>query len=144
MILDDSIKEINEILHNVRLDDESLDRTKAETIEEVIPKYGWENVQQALLSVLLDDNRTKDEYSVVEQVFWGAVLDKRPIKQNAVVALLYYRLGDRNAPYAENLLWSITAKLYGLDYVTSDYNALEDKKILDELSQYGIEINDTQ
>ena len=142
-MVENIFRDINEIIINDRMNDESEDRpTVVELIEEtIIPKYGWENVQQALFDILLDDNRTKDDYIVVEQVFWGAALDKREIRKDKVVALLYYRLGNINAPYEENLLWSITAKLYGLDYVTSDYNALKDKKIINLLAEYGIQID---
>lgn len=134
---------INEIIVSDRINDESEDRlTAVELIEEkMISKYGWDNVQEVLFDILLDDNRTKDDYTVVEQVFWGAALDKREIQRDKAVALLHYRLGNINAPYEENLLWSITARLYGLDYVTSDYNALKDKKIINLLAEYGIKID---
>ena len=105
--------------------------------ETIIPKYGWEYVQQALFSILLDRSCGKGYCSTVARIIWGAVLDGRKIKKKTTVALLYYRLGDVNAPYANELIWSITAELFNLDIAESDYNPLKDERILRKLEQYG-------
>lgn len=106
--------------------------------EELIPKYGWAYIQQALLQILLEDGNTEETYSAVADVFWGAVLSGERIRKNSVVALLYHRLGNEEAPYENNVIWSITANLYNLDYADSEYNPLKDEKILKKLAFYGI------
>lgn len=107
----------------------------------IIPKYGWEYAQQALFKILLDGTSSKSEYENAANVFWGAVLDGKKIKKKTTVGLLYYRLGDVEDPYANNTIWSITSKLYGLDYCNSNFNPLKDEKILNKLALYGIHIN---
>ena len=69
---------------------------------------------------------------------WEAVLDGKPVKKTPVVGLLYYRLGNKEAPYENNLIWSIATKLYDLDYANSEFNPLKDPEILRVLSDYGI------
>lgn len=108
--------------------------------EQIIPKYGWEYVQQALFAILLDDTKTADQYSEIANIFWGAVLNGEKIRKKTTVALLYYRLGNVNAPYENNTIWSITAKLMNLDYSNSEYNPLKDEKILSKLRFYGLAV----
>ena len=110
-----------------------------EEIEDsVITEYGWEYVQQALFSILLDKKAGKKAYKLAAEVFWGAVLDGQKIKKKTTVALLYHRLGDVNAPYKDELIWSITAKLFDLDVSESEYNPLKDENILSRLAFYGL------
>ena len=117
-------------------DENTFDRVE----EEIIPKYGWEYVQQALFSILLDDTLPEQMYENAANVIFGAVLDGRKIKKKTTIGLLYYRLGDVNYPNDDNTIWSITSNLYGLDYCNSYYNPLKDEKILNKLASYGIHI----
>lgn len=129
---------VNEIAEKVlyAIADDNLDVIE----EQIIPKHGWEYVQQALFAILLDDTKTADQYSEIANIFWGAVLDGEKIRKKTTVALLYYRLGNVNAPYENNTIWSITAKLMNLDYSNSEYNPLKDEKILSKLRFYGLTV----
>ena len=130
-------KIVLEELKHVILKNENFD----EIVEdELIPKYGWEIVEKALFDILLDDASSEKEYSAVADIFWSAVLSKEKIDKEKTVGLLYYRLGDINAPYENNTIWSISSELYHLDYTDSEFNPLKDKKILDELAEYDIYI----
>ena len=127
---------VNEITDKVLLAiaDDDLDVIE----EQIIPKYTWEYVQQALFAILLDNSKTAEQYSEVANVFWSAVLNGEKIRKKTTVALLYYRLGNVNAPYENNTIWSITVKLLDLDYSNSEYNPLKDEKILAKLKFYGL------
>ena len=108
--------------------------------EQIIPKHSWECVQQALFAILLDDNSTAVQYDEVANIFWNAVLDGQKIRKTTAIALLYYRLGDINAPYENNTIWSIASSLLDLDYANAEYNPLKDEKIIKELAFYGLSI----
>lgn len=128
-----------QIIKNHILDVLTSHENPVEEIDEtVIPKYGWEYVQQALFSILLDDSCGEEIYSSVAQIIWGAVLDGQKIKKKTTIALLYYRLGDINAPYSNELIWSITAELFHLDIANSEYNPLKDERIIGKLKFYGL------
>ena len=45
---------------------------------------------------------------------------------------------NKEAPYENNLIWSIAANLYDQDYANSEFNPLKDPEILRVLSDYGI------
>ena len=109
-----------------------------EVEETVLSKFCWDSVQDALISMLTDDRYTHSDYEKIADVFWGAVLDEKEIKKEAVIGLLYYRLGKKEAPYENNVIWSIASKVYGLEYGNSEYNPLQDQKILAELKKVGI------
>lgn len=128
---------VNEIAEKVlcAIADDDLDVIE----DQVVPKYSWEYVQQALFAILLDNGKTAEQYSEVANIFWGAVLNGEKIRKKTTVALLYYRLGNVNAPYENNTIWSITAKLLDLDYSNSEYNPLKDEKILAKLKFYGLQ-----
>ena len=106
--------------------------------ETILPQYDWNDVQEALINSLLDNNRKDRDYETVAEIIWEAVLDGKPVKKTPVVGLLYYRLGNKEAPYENNLIWSIATKLYDLDYANSEFNPLKDPEILRVLSDYGI------
>lgn len=142
-----ALKEINNILLKVELDDEALENTsRAEVIFELEGKYSWEVLQQALFKVLLDDNRSEDDYYQMAVVFWIAKLESHTRKKNGenklkfkkktIIGLLYYRLRDSEC--AKNLIWSITCGLYHLDYCNSEYNPMKDEKIIAKMKQYGV------
>ena len=68
--------------------------------------------------------------------FGPYVLD-RPMPVNQVIGLLYRRLiEDVPAQYEldENLVWSITRSLKGVDYL-SDYEPLQDPAIIAEMKR---------
>ena len=106
--------------------------------ETILPQYDWNDVQEALINILLDNNRKDRDYETVAEIIWEAVLDGKPVKKTPVVGLLYYRLGNKEAPYENNLIWSIAANLYDQDYANSEFNPLKDPEILRVLSDYGI------
>ena len=141
------VNEITDILRKIDLDDESLeDTSRADVIFELSKKYSWESLQQGLFNILLDDNRTEDDYYQMALVFWCALLENETRKKNGqiklkfkkktIIALLCYRL--RESEQAENLIWGITCDLYHLDYCNSEYEPMKDEKILSKLEQYGI------
>lgn len=60
--------------------------------------------------------------------FGGAVLDKRGLEKDRIIALLYHRLGATE----HNLVWSITAKLKDVGYL-SEYNPFDDQGVITEM-----------
>ena len=132
------VKEIENIL-NLDIDTvENTDITKYDLTErDIIKKYCWGSTQQALFQILLDNNYNYSEYYTVAEIFWNALYDYE-IDKDTAVALLNYRLSSIENPYGNNLVWSITQKLYNLDYCYSDYNALKDDKIILKLQELGI------
>jgi hypothetical protein len=121
---------INEILADDRLDDESSDPTKAEVIEGLIDEFGWEAVRDCTLDVLRDD-RQETHWRTAVHVFWGAVLDRRGLPADELIAWLYHRF-DPDGQAEDNDVWSITSKLKGVGYL-SDYKPLQDPGVLHHL-----------
>jgi hypothetical protein len=107
------------------LGDTSLDKggDDVEAIENLIAECGWDAVQEYLLKVLQDDNQRSHWYTAAA-VFWGAALDKRPVPVDKLIALLYYRF-DPDGKNEDDLVWSITSELKGVEYL-SDYSPLDD------------------
>ena len=106
--------------------------------EAVFTEYEWDDIQAALISILLDDHCAKADYEKAAGIIWDAALAGKGINIDLIVGLLYYRLGDRDAPYDNNLIWSIAAQLKSLDYANSDYDPYKDEAISKELNEYGI------
>ncbi|MBR6172998.1 MAG: hypothetical protein IKQ49_07490 [Eubacterium sp.] len=90
-----------------------------------------------MLQALVDE-RKKDEYSVIAQTFWEAAEDELNIDADRTIALINYRCNPFDKPFEDNLAWSITSKLYGLDYADSEYNAFRDEKLLKILKEEGL------
>ena len=107
-------------------------------LETILTQYDWNDIQEALINILLDNNRKDKDYETVEEIIWEAVLDGNSIKKAPVVGLLYYHLGNKEAPYENNLIWSIAANHYDQDYANSEFNPPKDPEILGVLSDYGI------
>ncbi len=128
----------DEILQNDFIDFLELEETKCSKIEELISQYGWSIIQDILFDILLDKKRRIADYQVVAEVFWGAVLDKREISKNKVIALLIKKLPNDERSNENNLVWSIVSKLQNLSYL-SKYNPLEDPEIIKEICRLGIE-----
>jgi hypothetical protein len=145
--LEEIVEEINSILQKTELDEGSSEITRSEVIFELEEKYSWEVLQQALFRVLLDENRTEDDWYQMACVFWSAILEsdsrKREgspelkFRKKTILALLYYRLRKSENEMADNLLWSITCDLYHLDYCLSMYEPEKDEKIIRKLAEYG-------
>lgn len=121
---------INEILADDRLDDESSELTKAEVIEGLIDEVGWEAVRGFMLDVLRDDHQ-QAHWRTAAHVFWGAVLDRRELPGDELIAWLYYRF-DPEGRTEDNEIWSITSKLKAVEYL-SEYQPLRDPGVLRHL-----------
>jgi len=125
-------REIDRVLVDDSLDDDSREEGKCELIEALIPEHGWEDVQQAMIAVLEDENRRQADYMTAAQLFWGAALDRRSLQVSKVIALLYHRLQPDPGSDESNLAWSIVCKLKGVDYL-SEYNPLDDPEVEAEM-----------
>ena len=121
----DTQREVERILREARF--EEGDPFRAEAIEALIPEHGWREVLEVLLRILRENSL--DHCRTAAEVIWGAVLDEREMPADRVIAHLYFRW---SGPEEDNLVWSITAKLKHVDYL-SDYNALADAGVLEEL-----------
>jgi hypothetical protein len=108
--------------------------------ESLFSKNKWDDMQAALISILLDDQYTKAEYDKAAKILWDAILAGKEVQSDLIIGLLYYRLGNRNAPYDNNLIWSIAAELKKLDYANSSYNPFEDEAVSQKLDEYGIRL----
>jgi hypothetical protein len=121
---------IHEILSDDRLDDEACDLSKTEAIEALIGQYGWEPVRDCMMGVLRDDTQ-RPHWRTAADVFWGAVLDKRELPADELIALLYHRF-DPEGHAEDNEVWSITCKLKGVGYL-SGYKPLHDPAVMELL-----------
>ena len=108
--------------------------------ESVLSRHKWEDVQAALIYILLDDQCSEDDYERAAEIIWDAVLARKEIKKDLIIGLLYYRLGDMNTPYDNNLIWSITTELKNLDYANSAYDPYKDEAVSMKLDEYGIHL----
>jgi hypothetical protein len=126
--------EITSILENDELDEDSSELSKAEAIEELIEKYSWDEVWTVLLGILEDDTQSS-HWRTVAEVIWGAVLDRRTLPMNKVIALLYYRFDpNTSSEDDDNLIWSIASELKQVGYL-SEYEPLEDPEVISEFSK---------
>jgi hypothetical protein len=96
------------------------DEDPDESIEPLVATHGWPSVREQLMAILEDPARTPDEWSSVALVFWGAVLDRREVNADRLIALLYARLPNDRDSSESNLAWSIASKLRGLAYDSTD------------------------
>jgi hypothetical protein len=118
---------VDEILADNRLDDESSEPSRAEVIEALIDEFGWEPIRECMLDILRD-NHQEVNWRTAAHVFWGAVLDRRELPVDELIAWLYHRF-DPEGQTEDNEVWSITSKLKGVDYL-SNYEPLRDPGIL--------------
>lgn len=107
------------------------DENPVERIEGAIAEHGWVAIRDALMAVLEDETRTVLQWEIAAAAIWGAVLDRRPMHADRVIALVYARL-SREGELENNLAWSIAAKLRGVGYL-SEYDPLTDPAVLAEL-----------
>ena len=122
-------KRVKDILENGGPEEESPD-AKTELIEALIPHYGWDAVCQCMFDLLHDESQ-KVHWREVVHVFWGAVLDRRTVPADELIAWLYYRF-DPHGDLEDNEVWSITSKLKGKSYL-SKYKPLEDPGVVEHL-----------
>ncbi len=126
---------INEILKMDIDDNDLLDFSRSDLIYRfLVEEYGWADVQQSLFQALMEE-RPKKDYSTIAQTFWDAILDGLDVDNDKTVALINYRCNPYDSPYEDNLAWSITSKLYNLDYADSEYNAFRDDKVIAILNE---------
>jgi hypothetical protein len=121
---------ILEIFADDRLDDEASETSKVEAIESLIERYGWEPVRDFMMDVLRDDNQ-QAHWRTATNVFWGAVLDKRELPADELIAWLYHRF-DPDGQAEDNEVWSIASKLKGVGYL-SEYEPLRDPGVIEVL-----------
>jgi hypothetical protein len=121
---------IRESLADGRLDDEASELSKMEAIEALIGQFGWEPVRDCMMDVLRDDMQ-RHYWRHATHVFWGAVLDKRELPADELIALLYHRF-DPEGRAEDNEVWSITCKLKGVGYL-SEYKPLSDPAVMEHL-----------
>jgi hypothetical protein len=122
---------IRAILSDHRFDALRVDYLQVEAIEHLIPQLGWAAVRDGILGALAEERAT-DDYETLARVIWGAVLDKREVPADRVIALLYHRLSPES-DYGHNLVWSITCNLRGVSYL-SEYRPLQDPVVRKEMS----------
>jgi hypothetical protein len=117
---------INAILTDGRLNDESSDPTRAGAIEDLIGSHGWEPVRECMMDVLRDD-RQAQHWRAAAHVFWGAVLDRRELPADEVVAWLWHRFCPEGQAQDDDI-WGIVSKLKGVGYL-SDYDPRRDPAV---------------
>jgi hypothetical protein len=118
---------IDAILGDASLDDDADARSSSriEELEGLVDIFGWAPVQLEMLQIMASES---DDYCrVAAGFFWGAAQDQRPIDGDRLIAHLCLRF-----PQGDNLAWSITSKLKGLDYA-SDYDPLQDPGVVGNL-----------
>jgi hypothetical protein len=75
---------------------------------------------------LRDDGKGRC-WRTVMHVFWGAVLDRRSLPADELIAWLYHRF-DPRGDNEDNEVWSIASMLKGVSYLSA-YRPLEDPAI---------------
>ena len=144
----DLVQEIDRILALDIDNDDSTDESRSDLILDLKQRYSWEVLQQGLFRMLLNDELSNDDYYVIADVFWLATeenierkangINKLKFKKKSIIGLLYYRL--RNDEHAGNLIWSVVCNLYHLDYANSEYDPMQDEKIIKQLKKLGVEV----
>ena len=116
---------VRAILESSGDDEESL-IVKTEAIEALIDQAGWDAVRECMFALLRDDAKRR-HWRVAVHVFWGAVLDKRALPADELIAWLYHRF-DPHGDAEDNDVWSIASTLKGVSYL-SDYQPLCDPDV---------------
>lgn len=116
--------------------DESDDdcESRCEQIEALISETTWPVIQDTLIGILSDDQESYENWHACLQVFWGAVLDQRPVEGKRVIALAYHRL-NTDLDEDENFAWSLVCKIKGVDYL-SRYDPLDDPEIVRIINEF--------
>lgn len=123
-------KSVDDILADARFDAELAELSRTDALESLIREYGWEPVRECMFDMLRDDTKA-GQWREVVQVFWGAVLDRRPLPADELIAWLHHRF-DPEGKTEDNEVWSIASKLKGKSYL-SKYEPLQDPGVLKHL-----------
>ena len=122
------------ILSNPELDDDVIEESKSELIYNLTEKYEWSQIYSILIE-FLEDSGLYHYWHTITVILFQAVTDKRPIRVDYTIALLYYCLMNAPENYMdENLVWSITRNLKGVGYL-SDYEPFKDSAVWEELQK---------
>ena len=136
----DLIKAIHQEIESSPDDEDSIDLFE-ERINELGDENGWSNLVTESINILLDTNLKKCWHLAASVVAWSIEDNhKLPCEWSYLVAVLYLCLeidpnlgSDENAD-AENLVWSISQKIKGVDYL-SDWDPLEDREVLEHMEK---------
>ena len=126
---------VKQILDDPSLDNEDAEESKSELIEQLITSDNWPEIQQFLFEVLSNDDETYSNWHTCLEVFWGAVLDQRPVDGDRIIALAFLRLKPDEHSLENNLAWSLTCKIKGEDYF-SGYSPFEDPEVAKVIKEY--------
>lgn len=110
--------------------DEETEIAKTDAIKALISGEGWAAVCECLFDLLRDDHAAA-HWRVVMHVFWGAVLDRRALPVDELIAWLYHRF-DPDGNAEDNEVWSITSKLKNVGYLSA-YKPLLDPAVQEHL-----------
>ena len=124
------------IIDAYKEDPESDEDTLEKLLEE--DRCDWDSILHALQYILLKASDA-NLFEYAERMIWDAICDGKSlgIDKDSVIALLYSRLGDINAPYDDNVLWSIVSSVKDLDYANDEYNPLKDENVAEYMRKYG-------
>lgn len=124
------------IIDACKEDSESDEDTLEKLLEE--DRCGWDSILRALQYILLKASDA-NLFEYAERMIWDAICDGKSlgIDKDSVIALLYGRRGDINAPYEDNVLWSIISTANHLDYANADYDPLKDENVAKYMRYYG-------
>ena len=107
--IENVIQDIKSILLKTELDDENEDDTsRADAILELDNVYSWEVLQQAMFKILLDDNRSEDDYYQI--AYYPSMIILRPDEVgllsllSPVIGLIFF--------YGSYKLWMLGASRY--------------------------------
>lgn len=111
----------------------SADDDPIEAIEALILETEWGPACECLMGVLEDAGHPPDHWETVAAVMWGAILDRRPVPADRLIALLYVRLPHDADSSESNLAWSVASELRGVGYL-SGYDPLADPRVTAEMA----------
>jgi hypothetical protein len=129
-----ALDQVKAILDDAAFDDDDCLDSRDEAIWELVSTCGWEAILAEMLAILRDDN-ARPHWQEATIVLWRGIKNPMPVIQ--VIALLYRRLLETVPPeyeLDENLVWSITCNLKGIDYL-SDYDPTRDPQIIAEMAR---------
>ena len=134
-----AIDQLQALLCDPRFADDSTDDDLSDAILNLAANLGWNAVDSALIAILRDTNRSPHWYDVVAAFFCSDCHERDlPNGADFLIAALYDclrlhpNLGNPAIANdeAENLVWSIVAKLKSVEYL-SDYNPQTDPAVLE-------------
>src|SRR5262249_34179136 len=106
---------ISAILADDRLADDGSE-PRGEAIASLISEYSRPAVRECIFDILRDD-RQEPHWRTAAHVFWGAILDRRDVPADELIAWLYHRF-DPSGQCEDNDVWGITSKLKGVGYLS--------------------------